>query len=309
MTAAPEPADWLRAQLRITTVADREVLRAVQDARVEILRMLRGIASRPGVGAAIRREQLLLAKREMLRVEADLWRRLGNIIQARRLQAASNVIGLGEKLDAIILRGGKGGPALARAIADAERDAIARALDRTIARVSGASYVPLSQRVYNSEVNLSGQINRIVNSSITSGLSAVEFANRIRNFINPNTPGGIRYAAMRLSRTEINNAAHAVAIDAQRDKPWVEGMQWHLSSSHPKPDVCDDLARGGVGGRGQYAVADTPSKPHPHCFCFVTPAMVDGAAFLDNLVAGRYDTYLSRYANIQAGQPVFTKLG
>jgi hypothetical protein len=302
--AAPDPSDWLNQQLRVTQAADRQVLRAVEDARLDTLRMLRGIANRPGIGAAIRRHQLLLVKRNMLRTQAVLWRRLGDIIRARRLEAAARNIQLSQDLDSMLLRATRGGVKLAKSIADAERDTAERSLDRLIARVNGASYVPLSQRVYNSEVTIGARVDRLVNSAITRGLSAVEFAREVRDFINPNTPGGIRYAALRLSRTEINNAAHAVAIDAQRDKPWVTGMDWRLSGSHPRPDTCDQLAHD-----GPYEVSETPAKPHPHCFCFVVPVTVPAEKFLDNLVAGKYNDYLARYRGLSAGETVLTKLG
>lgn len=307
--ATPDPLDWLRANLAVQVKADREVLAALRQAQVDINRQLRSIASRGGVGAAVRREQLLLSKRVIMAEQAKLWRKLGDIVRARRLEAASRMIQLGQDLDAVLFRAIPRGPSLARAIADAERDTAERAMDRLITRATGDSYVPLSQKVYRSEVGIGSRLNTLVNSALARGLSAVEFAREVRDYVNPFTPGGLRYAATRLARTEINNAAHAVAIDAQRDKPWVEGMQWHLSRSHPKADRCDELARGGEGGTGLYPVSETPSKPHPQCFCYVTPTTVPADQFLDELVAGKYSDYLGRYRNLAPGQVVFTKLG
>jgi hypothetical protein len=308
-TPIPEPADWLRANLRVQVKADREVIAALKVAQRDINAQLRAIAGRGGVGAAVRREQLLFAKRAILREQATLWRRLGAIVQARRLEAAADVIRVGRNLDAVLLRAIPRGPSLARAIAESEEDRARRNLDQMIARVNGDSYVPLSEKVYRSEAGITARVNRLVNSALARGLSAVEFAREARDFVNPLTPGGLRYAALRLSRTEINNAAHAVAINAQRDKPWVEGMEWHLSRSHPKADRCDEYAHGGPNGDGLYPVADTPVKPHPQCFCYITPATVSPEEFLDNLVAGKYSDYLARYRNIAPGQVVRTTLG
>jgi hypothetical protein len=308
----PDPRDWLRKHLRTMRAADRQVLAAIEQARRDINKMLREVESRPGIGAAVRQEQLLLVKRNLMREQSKLWRKLGEIVRARRLEAASNSIQLTQTIDAVLLQsvgGLRNGAKIAQALGDAERDAAERHMDRLIARVNGDSYIPLSQRVYNSEVNINGTINRKVNSFLSRGLSAREAAMELRQYINPNTPGGIRYAAMRLSRTEINNAAHAVTIDAQRGKPWVEGMQWRLSSSHPKPDICDQYARGGPGGKGLYPVADTPGKPHPHCFCYVTPTTTSEKDFMNALVGGKYDDYLSQYTNLRPGQVVTTKLG
>lgn len=308
----PDPRDWLRKHLRTMREADRQVLAAIEQARRDINKMLREVEGRPGVGAAVRQEQLQLIKRNLMREQSKLWRKIGEITRARRLESAANAIQLTQAIDTVLLvrfGGIRGGAKIAQVIANAELDAAERAMDRLIARVNGDSYVPLSQRVYRSEVSINGTINRKINSFIARGLSAREAALELRQYINPNTPGGIRYAAMRLSRTEINNAAHAVTIEAARDKPWVEGMQWRLSSSHPKPDICDQLARGGPKGNGLYPVGSTPSKPHPHCFCYVTPTTVSEKDFINSLVGGKYDDYLDRYSNLQPGQFVTTKLG
>lgn len=308
----PEPSEWLSRQLRTTQALDREVLAILQQSRRDINKMLREIEGRPGVGAAVRREQLILVRRNLLREQAALWRKLGNVIGARRLEAAANAIKLGQMIDNVLLGtfgGLKDGAKIAEAIAGAEMDYAERSLDRMISRVQGDSYVPLSDRVYNSSVSFGQTIDRKINSALTRGLSAREFAREISDFVNPNTPGGLRYAAFRLARTEINNAAHAVTIGAQQDKPWVESMRWRLSSSHPKPDDCDRLAKGGRKGDGVYPKAEVPKKPHPQCFCFATPETPSDEEFLDALVGGNYDAYLSRFNNLGSGGTVIIKAG
>lgn len=311
MATAPDPKAWLTSPLRVMQETDREVIRLLQAARDDINRMLRDLARRDGVGAAIRREQLLLAKREIIRRQAELWRDLGDLVRARRLEAAARSLDVGRQLDAYLLGkvgGLKDGAQIAANIYQAEVDAARGAVDRMIARVQGDSYTPLSQRVYNSSVNFGSQIQTQINSALARGLSAREFATQISGFVNPYTPGGVRYAAMRLARTEINNAAHAVTIAAQQDKPWVTAMKWHLSGSHPKVDICNSLASGGPNNDGVYPKSEVPGKPHPHCFCFVTPEVVDPETFLDTLVSGGYDDYLARYTNL-GSTPVITKLG
>lgn len=305
----PQPSDWLKANLRTMEAADREVIAILRQAQRDINRMLRIVEARGGIGAVVRAEQLRLIKRNLMREQASVWRKLGDLIRARRLQAASNVIQLSGIIDAVVLRAlGPEGRQLVSAIAQSETDLAKGAIDRMIARVQGSSYVPLSQRVYRSEVRLGGQVDRLTNSALSRGLSAREFAQEVRAFINPNTPGGLRYASMRLARTEINNAAHATAVINSQDKPWITGMQWHLSGSHPRPDICDQLARGGRHGDGHYPKGGVPAKPHPHCFCFVTPEIEDGDVFLDKLVGGRYDSYLDRYRGLQSGQQIITRV-
>lgn len=290
----PEPRDWLKIQLAVTRGADREIIAALEDAAREINILINSVSTET-ISGEVRRQQLMLIRAHIKREQAMLWRKIGEVIKARRLEAAEGAIRMGAKYDAFILRALEGGSQIAAAIAQSEIDLARTGIDRMIARQGGASYVPLSDRVYTSEVGVGQAVDRMVNSALAQGLSAKEFAKRAEPFINPHTPGGLRYAALRLGRTEINNAAHASAVSAQIGKPWVEGMGWHLSGSHPKPDICDQLARGGPAGDGVYRPKEVPSKPHPQCFCYVTPKLLDENAFLDNLVVGKYNAYLERF--------------
>lgn len=296
---APAVSDWLSEPSKIIRFADRDVIRALDQARRDIDKQIRGLLGKQGIGAQFRQTQLLLAKRNIMAEQAKLWAKLGDITRARRLEAMVRVAKLNQDLDTHLLAQVAGltdGAAIAANIADAEIQAAKSGADRMMARVQGQSYVPLSDKVYNSSTNINGTLNRKVNSALARGLSAREFATELREFINPNTPGGVRYAAMRLARTEINNSAHAMAIDAVQEKPWVESMQWHLSGSHPKIDICNELASGGTKGDGVYPKTEVPAKPHPQCFCFVTPVVPSDEDFLDALVAGHYNSYLERYS-------------
>lgn len=308
----PDPREWLGATIRTTQALDREVLAILRAARIDTNRMLREVEARSGIGAAVRREQLLIVRQNLLRQQAEIWRRLGKVIEARRLEAAANVIKLGGKIDAVLLGtvgGLEGGADIARSLMEAEMDTAKRSMDRLIARANGSSNVPLSERVYQSEVSIGSVLDRRISSALVRGLSAREFSQEVSDFINPNTPGGLRYASMRLARTEINNSAHAVAINAAQDKPWVLGMKWRISSSHPKPDICDQLAKGGTKGDGVYPKTEVPKKPHPHCFCWVTPETPSDEDFLDNLVAGQYDGFLEKFRNKRPGETIVMKLG
>jgi hypothetical protein len=296
--AIPVPRDWLMNQLKVMRAADRDVLRILEQSRKDLARMIAEIEKRPGVGAEARRTQLLLMKRNIQLEQARLLKAIGKVVEARRLEAAARVLDVDALLDRLklIAAGVPGGADVAKAIAAAELESARSAMDRLMARVSNASYVPLSERVYNTTVLVNERVDRMVNSALSRGLSAREFALEARQYINPNTPGGLRYASMRLARTEINNAAHAVAIATVQDKPWVDSMQWHLSGSHPKPDICDQLAKGGPNGDGKYPKTDVPGKPHPHCFCYVTPVTPEDDEFLDALMGGAYNSYLEQYS-------------
>lgn len=286
----PQPADWSAAYARVQRLADRDVLRLLATSFREIDRMLRRLDSSERISDLVRAEQLRTVQRNMLRQQAVIWRRLGDVIRARRLEAAARAINLGSAVDSVLF-GSVGLEEDARALKRAFLVGGEQTVEVALARMA-ASAVPLSERIYRSQVWMNQRVQNMINSALARGLSAREFAAEARDWFRPDTPGGVRYAAMRLARTEINNAFHATSIMQAAEKPWIGGMKWHLSRSHPKPDICDAYAKGGREGSGEYAPQDVPRKPHPHCFCFVTPVSPDEDEFLDNLVAGRYDDYL-----------------
>jgi hypothetical protein len=83
---------------------------------------------------------------------------------------------------------------------------------------------------------------------------------------------GVAYAALRLARTEIQAVHHLAAARAYARSPWVGGVHIRLSTSHPKPDICDAHAGGGPLDGGAYPVGDQPLPPyHPHCLCYQAP--------------------------------------
>jgi hypothetical protein len=135
-------------------------------------------------------------------------------------------------------------------------------------------------------------VEGIINESLLSGRSAREIASLVHKYINPRTPGGASYAAMRLGRTELNNAFHTTSIRMATDDPFVDRMRWNLSGSHPRPDICNELAsavnRSGWEP-GEYSVGQIPGKPHPQCLCFTTTIPISEEAFLRNIHAGKYD--------------------
>ena len=150
-------------------------------------------------------------------------------------------------------------------------------------RMEGRSYQPLSVRVYRNEELSKGLVDRTINMALIQGKSAKELAADVVGLINPDVPGGVSYSALRLGRTELNNAFHATAVHHHGDQPWVKGMEWHLSSSHPRSDVCNSLV-------GEYAPGKTPGKPHPNCFCYVTPISIAEDQFIDRYKKGEFDS-------------------
>lgn len=294
--AGPTPEEWLKAYLLVQKEADRKILRVLEDGLKNIDKMLKEMAGRQGVGAAVRREQLQAVKRELLREMARIFREVGLIIEAGRLEAAAAAINLGGTITNVLFAAAP--PEWAAYVGDLREgmaEAAIRTLDSATARMlSPGGPIPLSQRIYRSQAWTNNVLGRLINSALLRGLSVAEFAKEVRPFFNPKVPGGVRYASLRLARTEINAAYHQISRAQMVDVPWATGMQWHLSGSHPKKDDCDTLASQDAFelGKGVYPAKEVPNKPHPQCFCYITPVVVDEDEFLDSLVAGRYDNYI-----------------
>jgi hypothetical protein len=153
---------------------------------------------------------------------------------------------------------------------------------------------PLSARVYRTQALAQRWVQRDVTTGIARGSSAKEIAAIVRKHIRPNTPGGVSYAALRLGRTELNNAFHSTAITFAQDRPWIQGMEWFLSSVHEfdpqRVEVCETYS-------GQiFPVTNVPSKPHPQCRCFVAPVLESSDVFIRNLTAGQYRDWINNAA-------------
>lgn len=157
------------------------------------------------------------------------------------------------------------------------------------------------------------QIKALLVTSIASGEDALVTAKKLEQYLDPSlapvrnvngrlvrnqakgivtaTPGrgGMgSFSARRLTRTEFS-AAHG---DATKEKaatlPYVNGIKWNVSASHPVTDECDDRAEGGPKGDGVYPNDNIPNYPaHPQCLCYLTMDLADKAglqAYLDTFI-------------------------
>jgi hypothetical protein len=170
-----------------------------------------------------------------------------------------------------------------KALARAEAQRAVSGVDAAVRRMQGKSYVPLSKQVYDTAKLADGWVDDTINRALAAGWSQTRLAKALKDSIDPMVPGGVSYAANRTARTEVNNAFHASAAKRYEDSPIVEGVDWHLSSSHPEGDVCDSLADG-----SPYPKNKVPQKPHPHCYCFLTPALPTDEEFIEKLFNGDY---------------------
>jgi hypothetical protein len=247
-----------------------------------------------GTGAILRRGQLQLANRALKKTLSNLWRDIGDTIRAGKLDAVVVTLDASFTWDEpFFIRAGFS----ARKRKGMRQSLLAmpeRNIERMLRRFS-TTQIPLSKQVYRTKSLTNGWVDNLINRAIGRGLSAKELSAEVKRFIKPSVRGGVSAAALRLARTEINNASHSTAIAQAAEKPWALGMKWHLSASHPKRDECDDLAHADSHdlGSGIFPTGAVPLKPHPNCFCYITPEVVGEDEFLKHLVAGDYDQFLS----------------
>lgn len=283
----PEPKDWQVTNAQQLRLGDAEVLRMLRDAFNRVNKSLRELPADKDVTRAQleRTRQLLLAE------QAKVFEKLGDITSARRLRAASRAAKLSAASEAALLRAaGATSTAddLYRSLLATSQAGIQAAMTRM-----GLSALPLSQRIYNVQTWMDGRLNRLINATLATTLNARKFAAVARDWFNPNTPGGVRYAALRLARTEINNAFHSMTVARAVDSPWTPNMSWHLSKSHPKKDECNVIAEHDAGeGAGVYRSEAVPVRPHPQCMCYVVPEPIEEDEFIENFLKGDYDDYL-----------------
>lgn len=137
-------------------------------------------------------------------------------------------------------------------------------------------------------------VYNILEVGMRNGWSAFEIAQRIEDYVRPapqgkgvspfdyyrerfgrqtiqkikkgEVPAGsVSYNAFRIARTEINRTYRLATVELSKDKPWVSGYRWNLSTAHPRPDICDEWA-----ASSPYANHLDLPPGHPNCMCYVT---------------------------------------
>ena len=243
----------------------------------------------PSFGASVRDAQLRQAIAALHDTLGYFWTRVGDTVSAREAEAAEAAIAQSFSWDDRIMRRAYPDKAVREHALKSISQTAAFNVEAAIARVY-KSHIPLSRQVYKTRALANGWVDTRVGSALARGLTVKELADEVRQFILPNTPGGVSYAARRLGRTEINNAYHAVTIEHHIDKPWVNSMRWRLSGSHPKVDICDAYA-----AAGPYAPDEVPAKAHPQCLCVVYPDLPSVEEFMERLNRGEYREWINSH--------------
>jgi hypothetical protein len=153
----------------------------------------------------------------------------------------------------------------------------------------------LSDRIWNTTTTTRNRLNLFLDEVIRDGRGAASIARELEQFLVPGrslvrtrAPYGTdaSFDAMRIARTEITRAHAQAAEMSAAMNPFVQGLRWNLSGSHPRTDICDTNAAGGANGDGVYPLgAVKPTLPaHPHCLCYWSNVMIsDPNAELDRL--------------------------
>lgn len=268
----------LQLYLRTEDAVVRLIVGDLRDAASDAARRITALEGKSGIGAVVRRSQLAIVRRELLATQRALWIAVGHRIRNEGKDVAAAAVVAEQQIEAVLFR------ALGHTVPDdllASQKALAR---RTVTNYFARqdNGISLSQQVYKTSQLANGFVDRAVNRVILQGGSWRDLANTVRPMISPDTPGGVSFAARRLARTELNNAFHTAQRTVSDANPYADGMEWNLSSTHPKPDACDALAKGHSPGRptGVYNDGEVPDKPHPQCKCFVATVPVSEAEFL-----------------------------
>jgi hypothetical protein len=280
--AAPEA---LHRQLLPLQFTDAEIRRIMQNSAKETARIMSVLDKKGTTSAAVRSAQVALSN-----MNVQMWGAVGDATKVGIGDAVWNATEMQALFDETLFsQAGFSSQYWRQSMMQQAKVGV----DSLISRKQNG--ITLSEAVYKNQAVSKGKISDLINTGLALGKSPAEIAKSVVGYVNPATPGGASYAAMRLGRTEVNNAFHATAVRNYQKTPWIQFVQWELSGSHKMPDACNDYAESQhVKGQeaGVFRAADVPGKPHPNCLCYVTPVSPSLEQFKKNFDAGKYDSYI-----------------
>ena len=166
----------------------------------------------------------------------------------------------------------------------------------------------LSDRVWRIQEYTQKGILDITTQAIMSGTSAVELSEQLEGFLLKRGPawttgikrsvtgrGTVAYNALRLARTEINQAYHWAQKEMAVNNPMLIGQKWNLSNTHPTdwppsaaymgyPEICDYRANHDHHGLGEGVFPPGEAPPdHPNGLCYLTDVWKPVEEILDLL--------------------------
>lgn len=177
-----------------------------------------------------------------------------------------------------------------------------RAVEAIWSRTQNGLY--LSDNIWNKCNNYRKHMTTIIQSAVAEGQDCVKTARALEKYVlkgkrtlvdeypemmarvGSRIPEDVSYEALRLARTEMTSAYGEATVMAGMVSPSCNGIKFILSSSHPKPDICDDIT--GVDnyglGIGVYPINQAPNYPfHPNCLCITLTVNEQPEQFVERL--------------------------
>lgn len=150
----------------------------------------------------------------------------------------------------------------------------------------------LSDRVWKLNQLMNENLKHMIEDAVNNGKSAVNFAKAVENYLDKPGPawttairpsvtgrGSIKYNALRLARTETNNAYRKAQQISAEKSDIVKGIKWNLSRSHTGEHdcECEKFATQDLYGLGPgvYPPGKIPIS-HPNCMCYLTDVLYEG---------------------------------
>lgn len=280
---------WLSRYLTIQSRADTRtrsaLVVAAQNAEIEIA----ALETKQNFSSKVRQAQLRLVMGIIKEVLNDFFKKELTLITTGSKESAKAAVTAFSETDRDYLEQAFGSSGDISSFIRGQEIQAQISVANLVSRLEKSAQ-PLSVRVYRTKRLANNWVQREVNSAIARNASAKEIAQKVRKSIRPNVSGGVSYAALRLGRTELNNAFHATSVALAQDRPWVEGMVWHTSRTHETSEglveICERYKE------QLFEVNSVPPKPHPQCRCFVTPQVEPLDVFTQNLTAGAYNDWI-----------------
>ena len=288
--ASDPRANWLLRYIAVQQVYDKQIFKALSDAAEDVGALAKTLGSEK-IGERTKKYQAALTRQQIKLVIKDMFKGFVPVIDKGQKAAAAAAAQAALANDAKVLKALFPDPKERVAWQSSFIETAQHGIGAMVTRIT-ESKIPLSKRVYKTSAFSSGLLDRRINSALARGASAKEMAKTVEDLILPDTPGGVSYAAMRLARTEINNAFHVMSIHAAQEFPWTEEVEWHLSKVHvPQGCKCEQYAK-----RRVFPKDAIPLKPHPHCMCYIVPKTMEWDDFAQQLQGGGFDDFFeSKY--------------
>lgn len=140
----------------------------------------------------------------------------------------------------------------------------------------------VSQKVWNQSYNFKRELEYAISSGIERGQSAITLSKRISKYLHdfPSLQKDYKerygqaadckdceYRSIRLARSEINMAYRTAEQERWQQMDFIKGYEIKLSHSHPRYDVCDELA-------GIYPKWFKWTGWHPNDLCYLVPIVM-----------------------------------